>query len=146
MTSDSTVAAFLPREASLSARPATNRWLKLVLCLCFLLIAVALLLIDRYSPATGYELSIYEALPAAVWICLVAALGGGTVIVVHQAFAGRKSKYWALGFAILVLGTLVILLLPVFRAYFAYGYTDPLNHAGETETVLSEHQFAKHFM
>jgi hypothetical protein len=110
------------------------------------MIAVALLLIERYSPATGYELSIYEALPAAVWVCSVAALGGGTVIVVHQAFAGRRSKYWALGFAILVLGTLVILLLPVFRAYFAYGYTDPLNHAGETETVLSEHQFAKHLM
>lgn len=138
-----TVTASLPREAPSSSRPATNRWLKLVLCLCFLLIAVALLLIDRHSPATGYELSIYEALPAAVWLCLIGALAGGTAIVVHQAFAGQKSRYWLLGFCILVLATSIFLLLPVLRGYFLYGSADTTAHLNWSDQILREAHFSR---
>jgi hypothetical protein len=128
----------------LSSQQATDRALKLTGCFCFVLIAVALLLIDRHSPATGYELSIYEALPAAVWICLVAALGGGTAIVVHQAFAGHKSNYWLLGFLSVILGTSIILLLPHFRGYFFYGIADAVGHLGWTEGILRENHFWVH--
>jgi hypothetical protein len=128
----------------LSSQQAGNRSLKLVCCVCFLLIAVALLLIDRHSPATGYELSIYEALPAAVWICLVAALGGGTAIVVYQAFAGRKSTYWLLGFLSVILGTSIILLLPHFRGYFFYGVEDTVGHLAWTQGILWENHFWVH--
>ncbi len=141
MASDSTVAASLPREASLSARPAANRWLKLVVCLCFLLIAVALLLIERHSPATGYELSIYSSLPPAAWVCLIGALAGGTVIIVHQAFARREGRYWLLGFSLLILTTSIILLLPVFRDYYLYSAEDTRTHINLTEQMLNTGHF-----
>ena len=113
-----------------------HRGLKTVSCICFLLLVVALLLIDRHSPATGYELSIYESLPATMWLCLFAALAGGTGIIVHQAFAGRKSRYWLLGFSVLISCISIILLLPVLRAYYLYGAADTLAVVQWTRSVL----------
>jgi hypothetical protein len=118
-----------------------DRWLKLICCLCFLLIVVALLLIDRHSPATGYELSIYESLPPLVWISLVAALAGGTGIVVHQAFAGQKCKYWFLGFVILLLVTSIVLMLPVLKGYYFYGSADTMSHVDWSAEVLQVGHF-----
>ena len=120
-----------------------HRGLRIVSCICFLLLVVALLLIDRHSPATGYELSIYESLPATMWICLFAALAGGTGIIVHQAFAGRKSKYWLLGFLVLIFAISIILLLPVLRAYYLYGSGDTLAVVQWTRGVLREGHFWK---
>jgi len=131
----------LPREAPSRSRPATNRWLKLVLCLCFLLIAAALLLIDRYSPATGYELSIYSSLPAAAWICLIGALAGGTAIVVHQAFAGSRSRYWLLAFILLLFVTCIALLLPVFKGYYLYGSADTGGHIKWAGEIVARGRF-----
>ncbi|HJX36992.1 MAG TPA: hypothetical protein VJ714_00200, partial [Anaerolineae bacterium] len=141
MTLDSTVTASLPRAASLSSQQSATRLLKLVCCVCFLLIAVALLLIERYSPATGYELSIYSSLPAAVWVCLIAALAGGTVIVVHQAFAGNQTRYWVAGFLALTFALCVILLLPAFRGYYLYGALDTKTHTDFAEDLLSRGHF-----
>ncbi len=113
-----------------------HRGLKIISSICFLLIVVALLLIDRNSPATAYEISIYESLPVATWVCLIASLAGGIGIIVHQAFAGRKSKYWLLGFFIIIFGVSIILLLPLFRAYYLYGGSDTIGHLQFTEELL----------
>jgi hypothetical protein len=137
MTTYSMVAASSPNEVA----SASNRGLKLVLSLSFLLIVAALLLIDRYSPATGYELSIYSSLPAAVWVCLITALVGGTGIVVHQALAGLKSRYWILGFCVLMLALCIILLLPAFRGYYLYGALDTKTHTDFAEDLLSRGHF-----
>jgi hypothetical protein len=118
-----------------------ERGLKIVSCSCFLLLVVALLLIDRHSPATAYELSIYDSLPALMWICLIAVLAGAIGIIVHQAFAERKSKYWLLGFFIIIFGVSIILLLPAFRGYFLYGSNDTMGHLEFSEIVLSTGHF-----
>ena len=118
-----------------------HRGLKAVGGVCLLLITVSLLLIDRHSPATGYELSMYESLPPLVWICLIAALAGGTGIIVHQAFAGQKSRYWLLGFFVLIFGISIILLLPAFKGYFLYGAMDTINHVRFAEEVLLRDHF-----
>ena len=136
-----TVTASLPRAASSSPQQAGSRWLKLVCCLCFLMIAVALLLIERYSPATGYELSIYSSLPAAVWVCLIGALAGGTAIVVHQAFAGNQTRYWVAGFLALTFALCIVLLLPAFRGYYLYGALDTKTHTDFAEDLLSRGHF-----
>jgi hypothetical protein len=122
-------------------KPNERRALQIVGSFCFASVAAALLLIDRNSPATGYELSIYESLPAMVWICLIAALAGGTGIVVHQAFAGQKSEYWLLGFFILVLVISVVLLLPVFRGYYLYSGEDTNTHVQMTDEILLTGRF-----
>lgn len=125
----------------MSSGQATNRGLKLTACLCFLLIAVALLVIDRHSPAEGYELSIYESLPPTVWVMLIAALAGGTVLVVREAFTGRKSPYWVLGFFVLAFSLTIILLLPAFRGYLLYGALDTITHVDFAKDVLLRAHF-----
>jgi len=122
-------------------KPNERRALQIVGCFCFASVAAALLLIDRNSPATGYELSIYESLPAVVWICLIAALAGGTGIVVHQAFADQKGEYWLLGFFILVLVVSVVLLLPVFRGYYLYSGEDTNAHVQLADEILQTGRF-----
>jgi hypothetical protein len=118
---------------------AQDRGLKTTLCICFLLVFVALVLIDRNSPAAGYELSIYESVPLPTWICLIAALAGGTGVIVHQAFRDRKSKYWLLGWFVLAFGISVLLLLPTFKGYLLYGSDDTIAHGQFAERVLAEH-------
>jgi len=141
MTLDSTVIPSLPRAGSWSPPQAGSRWLKLVCCVCFLMITVALLLIERYSPATGYELSIYSSLPAAVWVCLIGALAGGTGIIVHQAFAGNQTRYWVAGFLALAFAVCVILLLPALRGYYLYGALDTNTHTDFAVNVVSRGHF-----
>jgi hypothetical protein len=119
----------------------TERALKLGLCFCFGAIAIALALVGQHSPATGYELSIYGSLPAAVWILLFASMLGGILIVVHQAFAGQSSRYWALGFAVLVLCMGVVLLLPAVRDYYLYASSDTMAHVQWTGDMLSSFHF-----
>ncbi len=106
-----------------------DRGLKAALCICFLLVFVAMILIDGSSPATGYELSIYGSLPALAWICLIGAIAGATGVIVHQAFRGRRSRYWLLAFFLLMFSVSIILLLPVFRGYYLYGSADTEAHA-----------------
>lgn len=118
-----------------------SRALKIVLSVCFLLIVVALVLIDRYSPATGYELSVYESVPRLTWICLIGALAGGTGVVVHQAFRERQSRYWLLGFFVLLLSISIILVLPVFKGYYLYGSGDTTAHATWMRQISSEGHF-----
>ncbi len=118
-----------------------HRGLKIVSCICFLLIVVALILIDGNSPAIGYELSVYESLPPLTWICLIAALAGGTGVIVHQAFAGRKSEYWLLGFFILMFSISIVLLLPAFKGYHLYGSADTAAHAMFADVVVSKGHF-----
>jgi hypothetical protein len=125
----------------LEATQGKARGFKIVSCICFLLIAVALLLIDRHSPATGFELSVYESLPITVWIFLIAALAGGIGIIVHQALAGSKSKYWLLGFCLFMFVTSIVLLLPIFKGYYLYGSADTAGHSGWAGQVVREGHF-----
>ena len=118
-----------------------SRVLKIVLSICFLLIVVALILIDRNSPATGYELSVYESLPVLTWICLFAALAGGTGVIVHQAFRGDRSRYWLLAFFLLMFSISIILLLPALKGYYLYGSADTGAHAMWGRQIVSEGHF-----
>lgn len=127
----------------LTATEGKSRGLKAVTSACFLLLVAALYLIDQNSPARGYELSIYDSLPSMAWIFLIASLAGATGIIVHQAFAGRKSRYWFLGFLILIAGVSIILLLPALRAYYMYGSSDTLAHTEWTRNVLDEGRIQK---
>jgi hypothetical protein len=118
-----------------------SRVLKTVLSVCFLSIGAALVLIDRNSPATGYELSVYESVPLLTWICLIAALAGGTGVIVHQAFHDRGSRYWLLGFFILMFSISIALLLPAFRGYYLYGSADTGAHSMWAQQIVSEGHF-----
>ena len=118
-----------------------QRALRVLGSFCFASIAGALVLIDRYSPATGYELSVYESVPPLTWICLIAALAGGTGVIVHQAFRGHRSRYWLLAFFLLMFSVSIILLLPAFRGYYLYGSADTEAHAMWGRHIAAEGHF-----
>lgn len=113
-----------------------DRLLKIISSISFILIALALILIARNSPATGYELSIYSSLPGITWLFLLSALACGICIIVYEAFTS-KSKFWLIGFFIILLVNFVILSLQFFRGYYLYGISDPLAHLRWARSIAS---------
>lgn len=118
---------------------------KLVAIVAFICIIVALFLIRADSPATGYELSIYSALPSLTWICLIAAIFCGMAIITYQALNKKEGNFWLIGFAILIITISIILLLPIFRGYFLYGLSDSLAHLQYTSSIVSEGHFTDNY-
>ena len=113
--------------------------LKIIATIAFVLITLVLIIIARTPPASGYEISIYEAYPIYFWFFLMASIACGLSILVFSAFSNREgsSYLWALGFFAILLCNVIILLLPQFRGYTFYGRGDPLIHAGEIKDILS---------
>lgn len=85
----------------------------------------------HFTPATGYELSIYRATPSAFWIGLFVALA----IAVVLAFASdrrsiRVTALWLAGLAIVAFAA-----LPLIRGYYYFGPEDALSHLGTTKDL-----------
>ncbi len=103
------------------------------LSICF--VAAAMVILAITPPATGYEISIYEAYPVYLYVLMAAALVCGFSVLVHTAVREAKSNWWVAGLvAVLVINSMV-LLLPVLRGYVFYGRTDPGQHYGFAKDI-----------
>ncbi len=109
---------------------------KLLATVAFIFIATALFVVATACPATGYEISIYDAYPSYFWFFIIAAIACGIIILVRQAFAETPSHWWIAGFLAIMFANLVILLLPIFRGYATMGRWDVLSHIGYTRDIL----------
>ncbi len=111
--------------------------LKLLALLCVFFVVVALLLMYQ-SPTAGYELSIYSATPAGVWVLLFLSLLGGIFIVVHQLASGRyqETRTYLIGFAVIMLTATAFLCLPVIRNYFTWR-GDQMAHIGFVKDIAT---------
>ncbi len=110
--------------------------LKAISTLLFLSILTAVILIVQ-NPSTGYELSIYDAVPTTIWVLLVLPIIGGISIVVYEASRSEKNgNRWLLGLLLILLSNLVILLLPALRDYAFSGNQDHLTHFGMVRDIL----------
>ena len=123
-------------EGLLNAETGQNRLLKIISSISFILIALALILIAKDSPARGYELSIYSCLPWITWLFLISTLAIGISIIVYEAFTS-KSNFWLVGFFIILLVNFIILSLQIFRGYYVYGLPDPLAHLEYARSIAS---------
>ncbi|HDR72759.1 MAG TPA: hypothetical protein ENN85_02420 [Methanoculleus sp.] len=96
----------------------------------FLSLAV-LHIVLLYSPATGYEISIYESTPLIAWACVIFSLFAGILIIVRHVFAGRAdtNHFWIVGLLLIVLARFTFLYIPNFRGYFAW-QGDHITHLG----------------
>ena len=112
-----------------------NRIVKIIAIIAFIFITIALILI-RNSPATGYELSIYSSISPLVWIFLIVSSIGGVSIIVHQVFTKSKSKFWLIGFSILVLSNFIILSLHALRGYLHYCSWDHIAHLRMIKSLI----------
>lgn len=120
---------------------ADGRALSIVAIVCFILLAIALL-IAHASPATGYELDIYNATPLSVWVCLFLSFIGGISILGHQiATKGyRDSRFWLIGLLVLILARMSVLYLPYIRGYISWG-GDNISQLGMIKDILSSGHF-----
>lgn len=123
---------------SLSASNASQRVNidKLLATVAFTFIVAALFVIATTPLATGYEISIYAAYPPYFWFFIIVAIACGIVILVHQAFAEKPSRWWIAGFSAILFTNLIILLLPIARGYVTLGRGDVLSHIGMTKDIL----------
>jgi len=110
---------------------------KILATISLIFITLVLYIIVSTPPATGYELSIYDAYPSYLWLFLIAAIACGICILVHQAFAGEKSNWWLAGLGIVIFCNAIFLTLPLFRGYALYGRTDTMPHLGFMKDILN---------
>ena len=91
------------------------------------------------NPSTGYEISVYSAMPAMIWILFSVAITGGIAIVVYQVTAGHERKggdWWQIGLLLILLNSVVIILLPYLRGYAFSGPGDHLYHLGSVKDII----------
>ncbi len=106
----------------------------------FASLSVALIIALQTPPASRYEISIYDSLPAIFWILLTVSISSAVAVLMYSALLKKRtSKLWIAGFLGIVLAYSVFLLLPMFRGYYlgvGDGW-DTLAHIGEVRNVLS---------
>lgn len=112
-----------------------NRVIKIIAIIAFSFIILALTIIAGIPPASGYEISIYDAYPLYFWFVIIASIACGICILVRQAFAEQKSNWWAMGLFIIIFTNLIIILLPVFRGYFISSGGDEISHLGMIKDI-----------
>lgn len=111
--------------------PTARTLAKAALTVGFVALTVAVLVAHR-APPTGYELSVYDATPTAVWVAVGAALVAATVV----AFLSPGGRT---GTAALVLGggaVFVSSLVPLVRGYYFRGAGDSLTHLGWVRGIV----------
>jgi hypothetical protein len=87
----------------------------------------AAVLIAHTTPATGYELSIYAAIPAGFWIGAGVAFLVGVTVTWSASTTGRhRTAALALAYS----ATFAVVALPVIRGYHFAGRGDSLTHLG----------------
>jgi hypothetical protein len=114
------------------------RVIKLIASLGFILITIALL-VAWNSPATGYESSIYQSTPPVVWIGLIGSMAVGIGIAVYQASRREEpTNLWLLGYALIVLSSLIVVSLHIIRGYALLDAAgDTGAHLGMTQEILT---------
>jgi hypothetical protein len=84
----------------------------IILTLLFSVLIIALI-----PPATGYELSIYEAYPTSLWVLLLINIFFSVYSIIGFCDSQSKISYYGY-FSILLIET-IILLLPIIRGYYS---------------------------
>ncbi|MCL0102992.1 hypothetical protein M1N93_03410, partial [Dehalococcoidia bacterium] len=113
------------------------RLIKIIACVCFVLITVALVVVWN-SPATAYEVCIYAATPPIFWAALILSFVCGISIIVQQLYARdhEKSNLWVVGLILILLGHTALLSLWIIRGYALWCPGDPLSHLGWIQDII----------
>ncbi len=118
-----------------------NRYLTVHSIICFLLLALVSIMVWS-SPATGYEASIYKAVPPVFWGVLFFCILSGISIIVYQIFkrGEENSSLYIIGLLLMILPYILILSLSIIRGYFLYGSGDVMSHYDYVRSIcLSGH-------
>lgn len=114
---------------------------KILIIIAFVSIFASLIIINFTGPASGYEISIYQAYPIYLWFLFVLTMFCGISVLVYQAFQDRPSNLWVAGLIALIGINVLIMLLPFFREYLIMGRGDVLTHIGFAKDIISTGNF-----
>jgi len=109
----------------------------------FIFITIALFIVATTPPATGYELTIYDAYPSYFWFFIAASSACGIGIFAYQAFAKEKSNWWLSGLCIVVFSNSIFLGLPFLHGYVFYPKGDALTHIGMMKDIIATGHIGK---
>lgn len=113
-----------------------DRRVKMLAAVSVWLLALAIVTLVLVGPARGYEISLYRSLPTAFWVFVVGAILVAQAGLLARAFdPAARSQIWVVLFAILLLTTVTLLLLPYIRGYPVYGRADVLSHVGFARSI-----------
>lgn len=119
-----------------------NRVIKIVAIIAFIFIISALTIIAKIPPASGYEISIYEAYPWYFWVFIITSIFMGQIILVRSALSSDKSdRLCFFGFLAIITTNIILLFMPFIRGYATYGRGDVLSHIGHIKDILRTTSF-----
>lgn len=107
----------------------TTYCLMLISTFCFVGIAYVSIMIWK-SPASGYEASIYKAIPKLFWGVILINILWGIITLIYE-LVGEKYKtrsFYVVGILLMVLPYILILSLYIIRGYPLYGSGDVMSH------------------
>ncbi|RZN13855.1 MAG: DUF1616 domain-containing protein, partial [Methanosarcinales archaeon] len=114
-----------------------NRVIKIIAIIAFSFIILALMIIARTPPASGYEISIYDVYPWYFWFFIITSIFMGQVILMKGALSSDKTdNLWILGFLAILTTNIILLFMPFVRGYATYGRGDVLTHIGYIKDIL----------
>ncbi len=99
-------------------------------------LVLASVIIVRTGPATGYEISLYDAYPPHFWFFLFLIISCGILLMVDGSIHKRRPDFWKVGFLFVLSGNLIVLALPFLRGYAFYGTSDAISHLGFARDIL----------
>lgn len=116
----------------MSPSPPARRRSLLALAVTFLALGGAILA-AHFSPATGYEVNIFDATPLTFWVPLGVALVASTYV----SITARSTWAWVGGLAGSAGSVLAVAALPLFRSYYFFGPADSMTHLGWVKDILT---------
>jgi hypothetical protein len=115
-----------------------SRLLYKILSVIMLIQLILLLIICIYtSPASGYEINIYESVSLLFWIFIISIIIIAFFLIFHFSFVEYSNNTWILPFVILLIIEFIILVFPFIRGYFLIGgpNSDIFSHIGAAKNL-----------
>jgi hypothetical protein len=114
-----------------------NKVIKIVAIIAFTFIISALTIIAKTSPASGYEISIYDAYPWYFWVFIITSIFMGQIILLKSTLSSDKNdKHWVFGFLAILTTNIILLFMPFIRGYAIYGRGDVFSHVGHVKDIF----------
>lgn len=116
-----------------------QRFLKVALIFLFLFQSLALL-ITWYTPATGYEASIYSSTPLILWVSLILSFTIGIILIVQsRSYLNLGHGFvWKIGLLLIFMSYSIVLGLFIIRGYYMWCLGgDPASHVGWIKETLA---------
>lgn len=97
---------------------------------------MVLVILLKTPPASGYELSVYDAYPPYFWIFISISIALGILILIIHSSGEQKSQWRFVGLGLVIFSNSILIGLPFFRGYGFWPAGDGLTHMGMMKDIV----------